>query len=446
MDHCQFAENYSRIGRLNSILLRFLRPPLHKNHPFSRWKERALQFRSLRTDNILFAGNLDEQRLLETFCLLDPIALACMWGFLNVVVERLQASMETHGKLLASFEVLGTEHLVNLKFGMEHKSCLHFASEQGHRDIVLLLLRNGANVNAHTIIQKNENTDNREHARHRMFRIYGAMSALHYAAREGHEPVALALLENGAEIEMQDIKGETALMFATASSSQAMVQLLLDSGANPNNMGMAGTSPLKIAAQNGNVTITQLLTAKGADVDMRLQGTDTALHDAIRNGCVALTRLLLGCKADVTVPSAKGQLTKGMLPLHTAAYFGSTAIVKLLIDHGAYIDARSKVKWGYDWTALHVAVFTGDLKVAQLLLLNNADVKARCGVQKSNMTPLQMAISRGHKRLIDLLTAKEAEIDEKQARHPTSTRVNSTKEAKPAPVPSKQVNHRGVSS
>jgi ankyrin repeat protein len=264
-----------------------------------------------------------------------------------------------------------------------------------------------------------------------LFRHEAKTSALHYAAYEGHKPVALSLLENGAEVDMQDIKGKTALMFATVSSSQAMVQLLLESGANPNIMDLAGNSPLRIAAITGNVTIARLLMANGADIGERLKDrghVGTALHEATKHSCVTSTRLLLNCNADVN--SADVEIP----PLHTAALCGNTAIVKLLIDNKAYIDARCK-RGGYKgWTALHLAVLRDRLEVAQLLLLNNADVKARRGrAGDYDGTPLQMAIRWKNKEMIDLLTAKEAEIDEEQARHPTSTRVNSTEEAELEP-------------
>jgi ankyrin repeat protein len=67
---------------------------------------------------------------------------------------------------------------------------------KGHKDVVELLLANGAN------------TDARDNER------YGSRSALHLAASEGREDVAELLLENGADANAKGCSGETPLGLA----------------------------------------------------------------------------------------------------------------------------------------------------------------------------------------------------------------------------------------
>ena len=51
-------------------------------------------------------------------------------------------------------------------------------------------------------------------------------------------------------------------------------------------------------------------------------------------------------------------------PLHFAAFMNSPDVAKLLIKHGAEIDARSDT----GWMPLHWAAFGNCLEVAQLLI------------------------------------------------------------------------------
>ena len=52
------------------------------------------------------------------------------------------------------------------------------------------------------------------------------MTALMFAAREGHEAVARLLLERGAEPQATDKKGKTAADLAAAKGQTALVALL----------------------------------------------------------------------------------------------------------------------------------------------------------------------------------------------------------------------------
>ncbi|PSN58644.1 ankyrin, partial [Corynespora cassiicola Philippines] len=59
----------------------------------------------------------------------------------------------------------------------------------------------------------------------------------------------------------------------------------------------------------------------------------------------------------------------GWTPLHWAAWGGHETVVRLLIDHGANIDAKSTERE----TVLHLAASGGNEAVAQLLVDSGAD-------------------------------------------------------------------------
>ena len=55
-------------------------------------------------------------------------------------------------------------------------------------------------------------------------------TALHHACHSGQEDLVLLLLENGAEMDAQTINGGTPLMRAIESSREAVVELLISRG------------------------------------------------------------------------------------------------------------------------------------------------------------------------------------------------------------------------
>ena len=82
------------------------------------------------------------------------------------------------------------------------------------------------------------------------------------------------LLDNNADVDKQNIKGQSALLLAaqfadnTNTSSIATVKLLLDHGAIVNDENMCGCTALSFACANNNVELAKLLLDYGADVNI----------------------------------------------------------------------------------------------------------------------------------------------------------------------------------
>ncbi|KAF8424838.1 hypothetical protein EV426DRAFT_597392, partial [Tirmania nivea] len=165
------------------------------------------------------------------------------------------------------------------------------------------------------------------------------------------------LLRNGADIDAVEKEcGVTVLHLAVTESDAEVVQLLLEKGANLEiNDTKHGLTPLHVAAQSkGNAAIIKLLLENGAKIESRcaFQGR-TALHYAAMNGCLEIVKLLIN----------EGANSKSAL--QAASEGGHLEVVKLLLEHKA--DVNAKPVWVQGRTALQAASGGGHLEVIKLL-------------------------------------------------------------------------------
>jgi len=95
----------------------------------------------------------------------------------------------------------------------------------------------------------------------------------------------------------------------------------------------------------------------------------------------------------------------GWTPLHLAAFFGHAELAGALLDRRAQIEARSTNPMKN--TPLHAAVAGGRLEVVKLLLNHGADVNA---CQEGGWTPLQAAAQNGNREIVEVLLAQGADV------------------------------------
>ena len=99
-------------------------------------------------------------------------------------------------------------------------------------------------------------------------------------------------------------------------------------------------TPLFYACYLGLREVAEILVGAGADLIGGKSGNNmssaTALNGAINGGNEAVVSLLLDCGMNVNFVSEWGRT-----PLHHAASFGNGTIVKLLINYGAHLEART---------------------------------------------------------------------------------------------------------
>jgi TonB family protein len=97
------------------------------------------------------------------------------------------------------------------------------------------------------------------------------------ATRDDDTKRLQALLQQGANPNLQDKFGWTALTYAVAGMDSSIVLLLLDHGADPNIKDHKGKTILMWAALGGKTEIIQSLIARGAEIDTATTNGATAL-------------------------------------------------------------------------------------------------------------------------------------------------------------------------
>jgi len=240
------------------------------------------------------------------------------------------------------------------------------------------------------------------------------ITPLMYAAEIGSLDAMRLLIDRGADVNLQNNFGSTALMWSV--SDAAKVRLLLEHGAQVNTVARSGRTALIIAAfANPSAEVVKLLLAKGAKVDVMDTRHVTPLNAATFGNDTATTRLLLDTNADINTPDT----FIGLTPLMNAAGNRNVEAVKLLLAKGAAVNAVSKteglpkiqtgtVEFG-GWTPLLMASAFGPTEAVNILLNAGAKIDAQ---DYRGFTPLMLAVGtdRYDRRTVDLLLSHHADL------------------------------------
>jgi len=105
-------------------------------------------------------------------------------------------------------------------------------------------------------------------------------SALMYAS--GHIDIVKLLLDRGINLNIPDISGDTALMHASMDSHIETVKLLLDKGADPNIVANDGHTALMYAIDNEDTEIEELLNEHIAAISMQAIRRDKMTRRKVR--------------------------------------------------------------------------------------------------------------------------------------------------------------------
>lgn len=185
------------------------------------------------------------------------------------------------------------------------------------------------------------------------------------------------LLDHNAEVNVLSEDKRTPLMIAAGRpGGAAIVKLLLDHGAtvNPTKNPATESSPLIQAALAGDAELMRMLIDRGADVK---SAGAAALVVAVTMNCSKCVDLLVKQGLD------KNAYTSTLLQ---TAMFADASMIRLLLDHGADVNAMDPL--GH--TALMYAAVSDLLPVetVKLLVEHRADVNAKSQHKQSGDTGL----------------------------------------------------------
>jgi ankyrin repeat protein len=245
--------------------------------------------------------------------------------------------------------------------------------------------------------------------------MIGGMTALHYAAREGHLEAARALVEAGVDLDKPNADKFTPLVMAITNGHFELAEYLLDHGADPKPASLSG------------------MTALYATIDV--QWAPKAWFpqpntEQEKVGYLDLTKALLEKGAPVNAPinekpwfrSFTNDYTwvdpAGATPFWRAAQSSDTAAMRLLVEHGA--DPKVATKSGD--TALMAAAGIGwaaNWSVnAPLPLVDAVKYCVELGVEVNaadnrGYTALHGAAYLGNNDMVNYLVSKGAKVDAK---------------------------------
>jgi len=148
------------------------------------------------------------------------------------------------------------------------------------------------------------------------------------AIRRDEAPVVRGLLKRGFDPNTVNPQGEHGLILALRERSLNVVDALLESPLTRVEVRTAqDESPLMLAALRGHFDLCKTLIARDADVN---KPGWTALHYAATGGHIAIIRLLLDNHAYIDAAAPNGST-----PLMMASKYGTDEAVRLLLDAGA---------------------------------------------------------------------------------------------------------------
>ena len=234
--------------------------------------------------------------------------------------KRTPLMIAAHCKNLNAVEFLLKHGAIVDVQDKRNKSSLHYGVEGAllsgdtSFDVVSCLLNHGADINAP---------------------MNGKYTALMMACRSQHVRLVKFLLQQGANVQVKDKDGKTALHFACEltftwkPASCDLLNCLTENGADINALRKDNRTPLMVASSCGGVDQITFLIKRGANVHLQDKNGDTALHHAARN---MNNSLEIVCA--LTAAGASQMCNnQGLTPLLVASSTGNNAAVEELLKN-----------------------------------------------------------------------------------------------------------------
>lgn len=265
---------------------------------------------------------------------------------------------------------------------------LHFASSNGHEDIVRLLIKKGASLECPN---------------------WSGWKPIMFAAYYGHSTVVALLVHNNAKVNCENSRLATPLICASRCGHKGVIEVLLENGAeiNPKPTSKVSLTALMTAAQHGHLLVVNLLLQYGANVDYKNPDTGyTALMLAALNGHLKIVEMLI--EKGGADPNLTNTLNQTALDLATVRGRNN---VRSYLNNKTLKESQSPSK---SQPTLINAAKAGKFKLVQELLNAGIDVNMKDG---DGATPLIYACIGGHKDVTKMLLMAGANTDTQDLQH-----------------------------
>ncbi|XP_012054541.1 PREDICTED: ankycorbin [Atta cephalotes] len=206
------------------------------------------------------------------------------------------------------------------------------------------------------------------------------LTALHCAASRGHARCVEVLVNLcGSHPDYVDDNGCSALHYAATLGHADATALILKLGADPNRQDRKGRTPALCAAAKGQLETLKILTQHGGSLHAKtVRGTGIG-HEAVASGRIELIKWLAK-KRPSTLDIATHD---GKIPLHVAALHGYLDACKVLLDHGARINAVLRTSKGNSMTPLDAALYRGHRDCAKLIQMHGGTTAQQLRTHKT---------------------------------------------------------------
>ena len=347
---------------------------------------------------------LEKKNVISIPCKTTPLIVAVQTGNLDCVKVLLnyKADIEEQGESFR-YLVFPPDDMWNVSKFESAYTCppLFLAAANGNLDILSYLFEQGANVNASSSSEYTEPWFLPSE-----FDDYLPIwrTPLIVALTNGHNDAFTFLIDKGADVNLQDHVGYTALHHAVESRNFDAVSCLVHNGADVNLFTSINKhTPLMSACQFHNMDAINVLLNKGADVNLQDRDGKSALHFACSDICYWLIQNL----ADVNMCD-----NHNCTPLMQASSKSDVKKVAMLIENGAKVDLQDL----NGNTALHHAMHNSYHSHEYAPEICCALLTAKASTHLCNSqgwTPLLLASKNCIKSVVEILL-KQPEVTKEQ--------------------------------
>ncbi|XP_012507542.1 PREDICTED: E3 ubiquitin-protein ligase MIB1 [Propithecus coquereli] len=174
-------------------------------------------------------------------------------------------------------------------------------------------------------------------------------TAMQAASQNGHVDILKLLLKQNVDVEAEDSEGDTPLHDAISKKRDDILAVLLEAGADGNaNLDIQNVNQqtaLHLAVERQHTQIVRLLVRAGAKLDIQDKDGDTPLHEALRHHTLSQLRQLQDMqdvgKVDAAWEPSKNTLIMG-LGTQGAEKKSAASIACFLAANGADLSIRNK--------------------------------------------------------------------------------------------------------